>query len=354
MEVAQFLFAHGALVQSNRLSFIPPPVLDRYLVFIIYPYELDLTQHQAQSKHNSATHPPQQVPSHSVKPRPKNAPTGPWAKYGGGRSHSRPQRSYIRNIQRNKYSATHPPKWVHSLHDIRPNRCTGRVQDKTRDHAATHTPQPLIFRNVYEDETNTMPHTCFGGLSPSAKPDPNNAQTMPTVKYGSVQPPKTRTPSTICKIHDDASNTVPHTRFGGYLHCAIPDPTNAQIRPRAKHGSVQPPRPLTLEYPHLLQQQNKYGATHPLQRLLSLSTKPHLMNGQRRPAVKYGARSQSDPNPRALRTIIRRQIRYATHPLRRVHSLHENPPDKPTKTRMSPQCDIQCAATQATSARPPK
>ncbi|KAF9509151.1 hypothetical protein BS47DRAFT_1365484 [Hydnum rufescens UP504] len=31
MEVAQFLFAHGALVQSNRLSFIPPPVLDRYL-----------------------------------------------------------------------------------------------------------------------------------------------------------------------------------------------------------------------------------------------------------------------------------------------------------------------------------
>ncbi|KAF9510709.1 hypothetical protein BS47DRAFT_1364385 [Hydnum rufescens UP504] len=44
MEVAQFLFAHGALVQSNRLSFIPPPVLDRYLVFIIYPYELDNQQ----------------------------------------------------------------------------------------------------------------------------------------------------------------------------------------------------------------------------------------------------------------------------------------------------------------------
>ncbi|KAF9506897.1 hypothetical protein BS47DRAFT_1367014 [Hydnum rufescens UP504] len=142
--------------------------------------------------------------------------------------------------------------------------------------------------------------------------------------------------------------------YSRYLHCAIPDPTNAQIRPRVKHGSAQPPRPPTLEYPRLLQRQNKYGTTHPLRRLLSLSAKPHLTNGQRRPVVKYGARSQSDPNPRALRTIIQQQIRYATHPLWWVHSLRENPPDKPMKTRTSPQCDIQCAATQATSAHPPK
>ncbi|KAF9502832.1 hypothetical protein BS47DRAFT_1369979, partial [Hydnum rufescens UP504] len=82
---------------------------------------------------------------------------------------------------------------------------------------------------------------------------------MPTAKYRSAQPPKTRTPLTIHKIHDDASNTVPHLlrRVCGnimYLHCAIPDLTNAQIRPRAKHGSTQPPRPPTLDYPHLTKQ----------------------------------------------------------------------------------------------------
>ncbi|KAF9510314.1 hypothetical protein BS47DRAFT_1364614 [Hydnum rufescens UP504] len=157
-------------------------------------------------------------------------------------------------------SATHPPKWVHSLRDIRPNRCTGRVQDETQGPRSHPYPPTLNFPRCIRGQnkygaTHPLKRVCGNiRLSPSAKPDPNNAQTTPTAKYGSAQPPKTRTPSTIRKIHDDASNMVPHTRFGGYLHCAIPNLTNAQIRPRAKHSSVQPPRPPTLDYPHLTKQ----------------------------------------------------------------------------------------------------
>ncbi|KAF9510138.1 hypothetical protein BS47DRAFT_1364760 [Hydnum rufescens UP504] len=165
-------------------------------------------------------------------------------------------------------------------------------------------------------------------LSPSAKPDPNNAQTMPTAKYRSTQPPKTQTPSTIHKIHDDASNMVPHTHFSRCV--AISCTSTVQYPTRRMHRSGPGQNTAAHSHPdprlviiHTLQ--NKYGATHLLWRLLSLSMKPHLMNGQRRPTVKYG-----------------------------VHSLHENPPNKPMKTRMSPQCNIQCAATQATSACPPK
>ncbi|KAF9506730.1 hypothetical protein BS47DRAFT_1367136 [Hydnum rufescens UP504] len=96
---------------------------------------------------------------------------------------------------------------VYPQHTTKQTQChtpaeAGQVQDKTQDCTATHTPQPSIFHDVYKDETNMVPHTCFSG----------------------------------------------------YLHCAIPDPTNAQIRPRVKHGSMQPPRPLTLDYPHLTKQ----------------------------------------------------------------------------------------------------
>ncbi|KAF9505391.1 hypothetical protein BS47DRAFT_1368110 [Hydnum rufescens UP504] len=55
-----------------------------------------------------------------------------------------------------------PTKVVHSLHNIQPNQCTDQVQDETQDHTATHTPQPLIFHNIYKDETNMAPHTHFG------------------------------------------------------------------------------------------------------------------------------------------------------------------------------------------------
>ncbi|KAF9509150.1 hypothetical protein BS47DRAFT_1365483 [Hydnum rufescens UP504] len=288
---------------------------------------------------------------------PKECTNGTLGEIRWWHSHSRPQRSYIRNIRRNKYSATHPPKQVHSLRDIRPNRCTGWVQDETQDHAATHTPQPSIFCNIYEDETNTAPHTCFGGCvaisdnahreiqERAATQDPNTLDypqnTQRHLKYGATHPlqqvpPLCNTRPDQCtdqaqgetrqcaatpdprllNIHafyNDKTNTVPHTRFGRVYDNA------------------------------------KRAATAALL-LLSLSTKPHLTNGQRRPAVKYGVRSQSDPNPRASRTIIRQQIRYATHPLQRVHSLRENPPDKPMKTQTSPQY-IYCMISDPTNAQ---
>ncbi|KAF9507552.1 hypothetical protein BS47DRAFT_1366552 [Hydnum rufescens UP504] len=190
---------------------------------------------------------------------------GPWAKYSGGRSHSRPQRSYIRNIRRNKYSATHPPKQVHSLRDIRPNQCTGRVQDETQDRAATHTPNPRFSMTYMRTKQirrhtpaeagvwqyqafslcETQPEQCTDNThreiwERAATQDPNTLDylqnTRRRLKYGATHPLRR-----VC------GNIM-------YLHCAIPDPTNAQIRPRAKHGSAQPPRPPTLDYPHLTKQ----------------------------------------------------------------------------------------------------
>ncbi|KAF9512229.1 hypothetical protein BS47DRAFT_1363250 [Hydnum rufescens UP504] len=88
-------------------------------------------------------------------------------------------------------------------------------QGKTRDHAATHTPQSSTSHNIYEDETNT----------------------------------------------------APHTRFGGYLHCPISDSTNAQTRSKAKHGTAPPPYPRPSIFRNN-ETRNKYSATHPLRQVI--------------------------------------------------------------------------------------
>ncbi|KAF9506770.1 hypothetical protein BS47DRAFT_1367127 [Hydnum rufescens UP504] len=83
-------------------------------------------------------------------------------------------------------------------------------------------------------------------LSPSVKPNLNNAQTTPTMKYGSAQPPKTQTPLTIRKKHDDASNMVPHTRRSGCVAISYQAQGKTQ-----QHAATQT---LTLDYPHLTKQ----------------------------------------------------------------------------------------------------
>ncbi|KAF9504060.1 hypothetical protein BS47DRAFT_1369063 [Hydnum rufescens UP504] len=103
------------------------------------------------------------------------------------------------------FQTTHPPKQVFSLCEDPPDEdivyhtpaSADQAQGKTRDHTATHTPPSSTSRNIYEDETNM----------------------------------------------------VPHTHFGGYLHCLISDSTNAQTRSKAKHGTALPPIPLTLDFP---------------------------------------------------------------------------------------------------------
>ncbi|KAF9520168.1 hypothetical protein BS47DRAFT_1357661 [Hydnum rufescens UP504] len=93
--------------------------------------------------------------------------------------------------------------------DTRPDECTDQAQGKTQDHAATHTPPSSTSCNIYEDETNT----------------------------------------------------APHTRFGGYLHCPISDLTNAQTRSKAKHGTALPPYPQPSIFCNN-ETRNKYSATH--------------------------------------------------------------------------------------------
>ncbi|KAF9503277.1 hypothetical protein BS47DRAFT_1369653 [Hydnum rufescens UP504] len=124
---------------------------------------------------------------------------------------------------------------------------------------------------------------------------------MPTTKYGSAQPPKTRTPSTIRKIHDNASNTVPHTHFGGCV--AISCTSTVQYPTQRMHRSGPG--------------QNTACHTPALVAPLSLCKTP----SDEWPEKAYSEIQSAQPirpQPRASRTIIRRQIRYATHLLRRV------------------------------------
>ncbi|KAF9515434.1 hypothetical protein BS47DRAFT_1361010 [Hydnum rufescens UP504] len=95
--------------------------------------------------------------------------------------------------------------------------------------------------------------------------DPTNAQIRPGAKHGTTQPPIPRS-SISGNIYEDETNTAPHTRFGGYLHCPISDSTNAdQVQSKTWDRAAPIPRPSIF---HNNETRNKYGATHPLRRVI--------------------------------------------------------------------------------------
>ncbi|KAF9507132.1 hypothetical protein BS47DRAFT_1366880 [Hydnum rufescens UP504] len=193
-------------------------------------------------------------------------------------------------------------------------------------------PQPLQQRIKY-GATPTLV------LSPSAKPDLENAQTMhheiqefshsvkppsresadkARVKYGRVRSHPGPQPSCIPNPYNDESSTAPHPlRF----FLPLRNPTRRMHRQcTTKHRSAQPPKTPTLEYPQPIRRRNKYGATHPLWRvcgtvLVSSSyglwaildfltlQNPCPKNPRTRPRRNTGMRAATqDPNSRLFAT----------------------------------------------------
>ncbi|KAF9506512.1 hypothetical protein BS47DRAFT_1367347 [Hydnum rufescens UP504] len=123
-----------------------------------------------------------------------------------------------------------------------------------------------------------LPHTCRSGATFNAQPpkpqclppettideiayhtpakagtfycmisNPTNAQIRPGAKHGTTQPPIPRS-SISGNIYEDETNTAPHTRFGGYLHCPISDSTNAD-QVQSKTWDRAAPHTPTLDFP---------------------------------------------------------------------------------------------------------
>ncbi|KAF9503273.1 hypothetical protein BS47DRAFT_1369660 [Hydnum rufescens UP504] len=86
-----------------------------------------------------------------------------------------------------------------SLHETNPKN----AQTTSTAKYGSAQPPKTPTRTLYDNETSTAPHTCFGG--PGSGPNTG------------VCSPQTAQPSSTCNLHDDESNTVPDARFSGCL-----------------------------------------------------------------------------------------------------------------------------------------
>ncbi|KAF9504891.1 hypothetical protein BS47DRAFT_1368472 [Hydnum rufescens UP504] len=123
-----------------------------------------------------------------------------------------------------------------------------------------------------------VPYTRFGGCVVlvgtfyRATPDPTNAQIRPRAKHDHAA---THTPrsSTSRNIYEDETNTAPHTRFGGCVAIlgisTARYPTRQMHRPGPKQntGLRCPPYPRPSIFRNN-ETRNKYGATHPPKRVI--------------------------------------------------------------------------------------
>ncbi|KAF9508175.1 hypothetical protein BS47DRAFT_1366171 [Hydnum rufescens UP504] len=123
-----------------------------------------------------------------------------------------------------------------------------------------------------------VPYTRFGGCVVlvgtfyHATPDPTNAQIRPRAKHGPRSHPYPRS-STSHNIYEDETNTAPHTRFGGCVAIlgisTARYPTRQMHRPGPKQntGLRRPPYPRPSIFRNN-ETRNKYGATHPPKRVI--------------------------------------------------------------------------------------
>ncbi|KAF9515491.1 hypothetical protein BS47DRAFT_1360939 [Hydnum rufescens UP504] len=212
-------------------------------------------------------------------------------------------------------------------------------------------PQPLQRRIKY-GATPTLV------LSPSAKPDPENAQTMhhEIQECAATQDPDSRVPTT----HTTTKRVRRHTpTLVGFLTPRNPHPKNPRTRPgrntgvrtatqdlnprvsptptttnqvrrhthfggcirqrTTKHRSAQPPKTPTLEYPQPIRRRNKYGATHLLWRIFSLRKTPvQRIHGQGPGEIQACAQPPKTLTLDYSQPIQRGDLKYgATHPPKR-------------------------------------
>ncbi|KAF9504725.1 hypothetical protein BS47DRAFT_1368590 [Hydnum rufescens UP504] len=172
--------------------------------------------------------------------------------------------------------------------------------DKARakyGHARSHPgPQPLRIPNPHNDKSSTAPHTHFGGcirsvLSPSVKPNPENAQTMhhETQECAATQDPDSRVPTT----HMTTKQVRCHTpALVGFLTLQNPHPKNPWARPGRNTGmraATQDPDSRlfatnTMRWPQI---RSHTPAEAVCTMVLSPSAQPHLKNATQDPNPEY-------------------------------------------------------------------
>ncbi|KAF9508990.1 hypothetical protein BS47DRAFT_1365592 [Hydnum rufescens UP504] len=196
-------------------------------------------------------------------------------------------------------------------------------QDPERNmgvHAATQHFNP----NPYNDESSTVPHplrvyynakraapagllALLMVLSPSAKPDLENAQTMhheiqecvailgfltpqtPIQRICGQGPGEIQVLSPSAKPNPGNAQTMHHKTQEYFSHSAKPLSKESTGKgPGEIQACAQPPKTLTLDYSQPIQRGGlKYGATHLPKRVLSPSAQPHLKNATQDPNPEY-------------------------------------------------------------------
>ncbi|KAF9506686.1 hypothetical protein BS47DRAFT_1367198 [Hydnum rufescens UP504] len=147
-------------------------------------------------------------------------------------------------------------------------------------------PQPSRILNPYNDESSTAPHPLRFFLPPQ-----NPIQRMHrqcTTKYRSAQPPKTPTlkcPQPIQRQNEYGATHPPKWVF------SLRETPIQRIRGQGLGeiwACAQPPKTLTLDYSQPIQRGGlKYRATHPPKWVLSPSAQPHLKNATQDPNPEY-------------------------------------------------------------------
>ncbi|KAF9514259.1 hypothetical protein BS47DRAFT_1361906 [Hydnum rufescens UP504] len=192
---------------------------------------------------DGATHPPQRILSPSAKPQSNYAPR---VKYGGAHSHPRPQPSHILNPYNDESSMAPHPLWVYYntkraapaallalLMVLSPSMKPNPENAQTMHHKIqefSHSAKPPSKESADKARVKYR-HV----LSPSAKPNPENAQTMhhETQECTATQDPDSQVPTTHMMTKQVRCHTLALVDF---LTLQNPCPKNPQTRPGRNTG----------------------------------------------------------------------------------------------------------------------
>ncbi|KAF9519585.1 hypothetical protein BS47DRAFT_1358167 [Hydnum rufescens UP504] len=171
------------------------------------------------------------VLSPCAKPHPKPAQTKAKAKYGRTQAPESPAPNT--HSDRHDELNTIPYAAAAGVWSFLPPRNFTRPrihrQGPGRNMGARTATQDDPQASLHDNESNTVPHARFGGLSPSAKPPCDECTDKARANYGHPHSHARFQRSTIHNQYNDELNTVPHTRqsgcvaiLGTFSHCETP------------------------------------------------------------------------------------------------------------------------------------
>ncbi|KAF9503823.1 hypothetical protein BS47DRAFT_1369258 [Hydnum rufescens UP504] len=230
--------------------------------------------------------------------------------------------------------ATHPPQWILSPSAKPQSNYAPRV--KYRGARSHPRPQPSRILNPYNDESSTVPHplrvyydakraapaallALLMVLSPSVKPDPENAQTMhhEIQECAATQDPNSRVTTT----HTTTKQVRCHTpTLVGFLTPRNPHPKNPWTRLGRNTGvraGTQDLNPHISPTPTTTNQVRRHTPTS----VLSPSAKPNPENAQTTHHETQECAATQDPDSRVPTTHMTTKQVFSLRktPIQRIH-----------------------------------